>query len=346
MYEEELEDLDRLFGNNELDINRSLSFSRLSDFDRNGPKTLEKKISINSHSLTIGSLVDDMINPNTNIGDIYYKFDGEKPTATLGKLVNIIIENYTEEPSQEIIVDIIKKNKFWGNIKDPDILMKKWDNEEFWEYIKSYYESNGRIIVTTSDLVLAEDLSNIIKTHEFSKYIFNTNKNRKIYYQQDFEIIYNNVKFRGILDFVIVDLKKKEIEFIDLKTGKDPSLEFMNSFIKYRYYLQESLYVKAFDHICEKLKLNPKEFKLLPFKFLYMSKSERIPLIYTVSNKWHEAAINGFKTNYGYVYKGLDQLIEDVKWHMNNKIFDMSRDIHKTKGVLSLNDNFIHLMNE
>lgn len=346
IYEEDLEDLEKLFGTNELDISRSLSFSRLSDFDRNGPKALEKRTITKSHALMIGSLVDDMINENININDIYYRFDGQKPSATLGKLTNIILDNYNQLPSKQKVLEIVKNNNFWSSTKDEEKLKLKYDDTQFWDYLKSMYNSKGRIVVTTPDFILADELSIIVKTHNFTKHIFEKRNKKQIYYQQQFEITYNGIILKGIIDIIIVDNKNKTITLIDLKTGKDDSLDFINSFIKYRYYLQESIYIKAFESICKSLNLNPELYTLKPFNFLYISKSERVPLLYEVPEKWHNAALNGFTTSYGYEYRGLNKLIEDVKWHLDNKVFDMPRKIYDTEGHLTLNDNFIKLMDE
>lgn len=344
--DDDLEDLDRLFGKNELDSSRMFSFSRLSDFDRNGPVALIKRSVKKTHSLMIGSLVDDMVNEDIDINDIYFRYDGEKPTATLGKLTNIILDNYTKLPNKKEVLNIVKKNGYWSNTKNEETLMQKFDIPAFWDYLKTMFNSKDKIIVTTNDFILADDLATTVKTHDFTKDLFKPKKNVKVFYQIKFDIKYNNIIIKGVIDIVIIDYKNKTITLIDLKTGKDNALEFSNSFIKYRYYLQAAIYSKAFDFICDKFKLNKKQFKLNPFEFLYISKSEKIPILYKVSKKWNNAAINGFTTSYGYKYRGLDEIIDDVKWHLKNKVFDMPKNIYITKGNLTLNDNFIKLMDE
>ena len=99
--------------------------------------------------------------------------------------------------------------------------------------------------------------------------------------------------------------------------------------------------MKSFNFICEKFNL--KGYKLLPFKFLYISRGEKIPLTFTVTNKWHKAAIDGFKTNDGYVYRGLDEILEEVTWHYDNNEFELPKFMKEANGNINLNDNFIIL---
>ena len=94
----------------------------------------------------------------------------------------------------------------------------------------------------------------------------------------------------------------------------------------------------AFEYICKDLGL--KGYKLNPFEFLYLSRYEKIPTFYKVTDKWHIAARNGYKIN-GRQIKGLDELIDEIKWHWDNKIFDKSKTLYESNGQLLLKDDFI-----
>lgn len=331
------EELKELFGSNE-GIDIALSFSRVSDFNRNGPKALNKRTFVDNMGAKIGSITDDWLFDRENFEDKYLIYDGEKPTATLGKLVDIILKNYMELPSNEKVLDIIATNGFWSKYKD-DTLDKAYNIPGFWEYLTAQYASKIKTLVTSSELELGKDLAQILQTHEFSKDIFTNDLERINQYK--FELFYRDIKFRGIIDMVLIDHKFKTVRLIDLKTGQDSAENFMNSFIKYRYFFQEAIYMKAFAVICEELGL--KDYKLLPFQFLYIGRSERLPLVYTISQKWHDAAIKGFTLNGTYQYKGLDEVLEEIVWHWTNKVFDMPKSIYEGNGNIMLNDKFINL---
>lgn len=330
--------LDELFGKNETDVNIALSYSRVSDFSKNGPVSLIRRSEIDTNSVRIGSITDDLLNDGFKLEDKYYIFDGKKPTATLGNLADIITKNYNEIPDDNKILEIINHNSYWKRSGD-EVKLKNIEDNDFRNYLEAFYESKRKIVLSSNDYALGKELADTIRTHEFSKYIFSDVYDR--YTQFKFEIKYKGIKFRGIIDFVLIDHKNKTVNLIDLKTGKDQCLYFMNNFIKYKYYFQESIYIKAFNFICKKLGL--KGYKLLPFKFLYISRYEKIPLEYAVTKKWHNAAIKGFITDSGYKYKGLDETIEDIKWHWKNKVFDLPKEVYESNGTKLLNDEFIKI---
>lgn len=334
-----MDELDKLYDTKKL-MELSLSYSRVSDFDRNGSKALVVRDFVDNDGAKIGSIVDDLLTNNKNFDKIYYLFDGNKPTATLGKLCDIVLKNYNKLPNKKVILQICKDNEFWKRSSD-EVLYKNFDNDEFWDYLKAQYSSKKKVLITTEELVLSKELADILKTHSYSKDIFN-NDNKQID-QYKFEIEYKNFKFRGVIDKVIIDEKNKTVQLLDLKTGANPAEEFMTSFIKWRYYFQEAIYMKAFKKICKDFNL--KGYSLLPFQFLYISRFEKIPLLYTVTKKWHNAAINGFTTNSGYNYRGLDEILDNIKWHITNKIYNIPKKIHESNGSVILEDNFITVNN-
>lgn len=339
MEEVEYEELDELFGSNE-EISLALSFSRISDYDRNGPKALDKRTVVDGLGVRIGSVVDDWLFNRDNFEDMYYIFNGEKPTATLGKLVDIILKNYVKIPNKKEVLRIIEKNNFWKRSK-VDTLVKYFDTPEFWGYLTAMFKAREKVLVTTSDMLLGRDLANVLETHEYSSYLFRDIEGIESAYQWKFNLVYNETKIRGIIDMVKVDHNNKTVRFIDLKTGQAPAMDFMGSFLKYRYFFQAGIYTLAFEEFCKEFKLEG--YKLLRFQFLYIGRKEQLPLVYTVSDKWIKAAFDGFTTIGGYEYRGVNELIDEIKWHWNNKIFNIPKDVYENNGKLMLKDDFFNL---
>lgn len=332
-------ELDELFNNNNL-IERSLSYSRLSDYDRNGPVALINRSTVTGYGVTIGSIVDDLTLPipEYEFDENYIICDFDKPTATLGKLVDIILDNYVEVPSIDTILNICKINNFWKRSKDETII-DNFNVDEFWNYLNVHIEGSVKNIITSSDYNKSKTISEAILNHNNSKHIFENNLECINRFKLNFE--YNGVKLKGEVDRLLINHEDKTIQLLDLKTGQDNALSFINSFLKYRYYLQEAVYTQSEDYI--KNTLNLQDYKMLPFQFLYIGRNELLPVIYTVSDKWHDAAKNGFHIKH-HLYKGLDTLIEDVKWHFYNNNFEAPREIYDTNGMLNLDDNFINVI--
>jgi hypothetical protein len=331
--------LNKILNDERIDLR--LSYSRLSDFDRNGPIALIRPTKSETESLKHGSLTDTLINDQflkTNeFEKQYFIFNGEKPTATLGKIVDIVLENYTKLPTEEEFLNIIEKNGFWSRISNN--VLKGYINEpSFIEYLTLQLENKNKIIITNDDYLKAKNAVELLTTHEFTKdYFYNDLEN---HYQVEFNIKLKGFKFRGVLDKMTVDHKNKMVYFEDIKTGSGKHEKFIETFLKYRYYFQSGIYCLAFDEICKNFKL--KGYELAPFKFLYVTSSEKHPLVWEVPEKWNKASLNGFRIKQ-YKYKGIYELIDDIYFHWKNKQFDYSREICEKRGCLILNDKFIDI---
>jgi hypothetical protein len=334
--------LEKLLENKEI-IDLTLSYSRISDFDRNGPQALIRKREIDNDGIKHGSLVDDLLTDKLTGSKLYeqkyYLYDGNKPSATLGVLCDIIIKNYNKVPDTNEILKIVKNNKFWSSTKDENLLLAKFNNNEFWNYLKVMFLTQNKKIITTNENINATETVDVLLTHNYSKNLFNNTLEN--HYQLPFIIKYKNFKIRGILDKFSIDHVNKIVYMDDLKTGAGKAEMFLKSFIDYRYYYQGAIYEKAFDYFCKKFKL--KDYVLNPFRFIYIGKSEKIPFIFTFTDKWRNAAIKGFQTKSGYKYSGIDENLDKIYYHWKNNQYDFSKEIYENNGRLILNDDFIEV---
>lgn len=324
---------------NEEEIDLTLSYSKVSDFDRNGPTALIKKAVVKNKGIKIGSLVDDLLFNPEEFKDKYFISEVNEPSATLGVLCKIIIENYNSIPSIEEIFRIIERNEFWKRCKDKTLLQSYFDNDEFWNYLKNHFEIQNRIIITQDEKLQAEEIVSIILKHPFSKQLFDANMDH--IYQYAFTIKVDKFTFRGILDIISIDHKNKKIYFKDLKTGLNAHSEFWSSYLKYRYYLQEAIYTIAYEEICKNLQLEG--YELMPFEFIYVGLKEKIPVSFIITDKWHTAGKEGFYYDKTY-YKGLNQLLDEIYFHWKNKIYNMSKSVYESNGRILLEDNKIELI--
>jgi len=335
---DETNELSRVLDNEET-IDLSISYSKLSDFDRNGAISLIRRTSVDNAGAKLGSIVDDLLFLDKSAFDErYYLFDGEKPSATLGLLVDIILKNYVEIPPLEEVQHIAETNNFWTNIKKPDLYLAKFNIPEFWDYLKAMFAISNRTIITTSEFNSAMELVEILRTHKYSKDILDNDFDN--YYQVKFEYDYKGFKVRGIIDILSIDHNNKRVIMTDLKTGKNPSIEFEDSFIKWRYYFQAALYVRAFEEVCKALDLG--NYTLEPFQFLYVSRADKTPLLFKMTDKWLKAAFEGFRIG-KYVFRGIDELVDDIYWCWKNKEYNIPKHVVEANGVVELKDNFIEV---
>jgi len=319
-------------------IDLTLSYSRVSDFDRNGPKALLEKSRLDNQGVKMGSIIDDMLFSPDDFKTRYYISEFNEPTATLGTLAEIIIKNYEEIPDVPEILNIISRSGLWKSVKNQDLLIKNFNTPEFWGYLTDIFNSRNKILITNEEKSKAEEITTVLVNHPFSKHIFSADLEH--IYQHKFETQIGQFKFRGIIDIVSIDHKKKKVYFIDLKTGAGSANEFTSSFVKFRYYLQEAVYQLAFEQVCKDLELTG--YEQAPFEFLYIGLKERIPVRFVITQKWHDSALNGFKTTSGYEYKGLYQLVDEIYFHWRNKVYDLPKNIYDGNGIIEIEDNFIN----
>ena len=79
-------------------------------------------------------------------------------------------------------------------------------------------------------------------------------------------------------DIIIVDYKAKTIQISDLKTSSRPEYAFYDSFVKWNYDIQARLYTALISSIIANSEF--KEFTILPFQFIVVSKNTLNPCIW------------------------------------------------------------------
>jgi hypothetical protein len=330
--------LDDAMIENNLITDLRLSFGRVSEFDRDGPRSLIDRKKISGEFLDFGSLVDDMLQPDFKITDKYYVFDGEKPTAMLGTLCDYLVEHLGKINTDEntFILNCIKELGLWKTTKDDTKLLAKYTKEAN-NYVIAMIESYNKTLVTNLLVQEAEEMVSVLKTHEFSRYFILGDLEYQV--EVNFEI--GNFKFLSFLDYIKIDHVNKTIRGIDLKTGSKPVSEFLSNFIKYRYYLQGVIYSLALQYYA--LTNDLESYEILPFQFLYCGRYEKIPTTLEFTDKWFKGALNGFTTNAGYKYRGLIELVDNIEWHWRNEVFNMSKEQYENNGLVKINDEFINI---
>lgn len=317
-----------------------LSSSRVSSYDQNGPSVLLERKKLSGEGILMGGLIDLLLFEPDKFNDNYYVFSAIIPTASAKVLADFIVNSCTEVPTIDRVLEYVKICNLWKSVVNKYTLIGKFDTPDFWDYLKAEFESIGKTIISQENLDNANDIIDVLQSHSYSKDIVSyPEENEDKYAQLEINFRYKQFAFKGVIDLVIVDHKNKTIKLIDLKTGTPSGTAFTTSFLKYRYYLQALLYTIGVTDFISKYKLEG--YEVLSFEFLYISRYERIPLIYRVPSKWLTAAKKGFTTLSGYKNKGLDELLDEIDWHWTNKEFKLTKEIVEQKGEILINDEFI-----
>lgn len=144
---------------------------------------------------------------------------------------------------------------------------------------------------------------------------------------------WDDIEFKSMLDLVVVDHTKRTIQPYDLKTTHN-SEEFPHSYLKFNYYIQAGVYYIALYQWAHENGME--EYTILPMQFLVMdSYNYMSPLIYNTTLNNLNESMDGFSIGSKY-YRGIVKLCEELKWHKENDIWDISYANYQNKGIVQL----------
>lgn len=339
-----------------------LNFSSIKTFDDDGVGVFYKEYILgqkkdkSSQALIIGSLVDDMVltyNGDMNLfyqhfDERYVKFDGVKSSAQAFVLADTLFDNMIETLSSDGKVtgdfETCFKESFDKVQADGKYKGKTWDKglEDFEKTARVYFDkkisSIGKIVVDLKTLSIAENVARVLFTDEFTS---STIKGEdKVWLTKVvIEFNYMDVKCKSEVDAIEIDHENKTIRGVDLKCTYDNE-GFPYTYIKNRYYLQQAFYTEAIKSWKEE-NVELADYTILPFKFIVgdTSINNRRPLTYKLSSADMKLGYTGF-TLRGMYHKGIHELVEEIKWHIDNDIWDCSKEALQNVGILPLSINY------
>lgn len=331
-----------------------LSYSVLSALDREGPSSIGREVKM-SEAMLHGTIVDNMIDGSFDINDYHLTNgvdigDGLKLAVESFwdklKLMDSVVHDYNLSTYENHMMLHLEENDIdYYAKKAADWVAKKVCNDKAAQsYFKDLVLSSGKVVVTPTFMNNCTESFNILKTHEFTKALFEENVDMEdAAYQFKYVYTVKSHKFKGMLDRIIINHKDKTIRPYDLKTGGKPALEFENSFFYWRYDLQALLY----HVICLRLKKKffP-DYNIEDFKFIYIGRFEKKPLIWKVNNKMLNASLEGFTRN-GRKYKGLLELIKDYDWYvLNSFTVEYPEQVYRNYGEMKIDTEGITINNK
>jgi hypothetical protein len=339
-----------------------LNFSSIKTFDDEGVGVFYKEYILGqrkekvSQALIIGSLVDDMV--LTYRGDMnlfyqhfedrYVKYDGVKSSAQAFILADTLFDNMMETLNSDGGVtgdfETCFKESFNKIQADGKYKGKTWDKglEDFEKTARLYFDkriqSIGKIVVDLKTLSIAENVARVIFTDEFTSATVK-GEDKAWLTKVVIEFEFMGVKCKSEVDAIEIDHDKKTVRGVDLKCTYDNE-DFPYNYVKNKYYLQQAFYTEAIQSwMKESAELDG--YTLVPFKFIVgdTSINNRRPLTYKLSSADMKLGFTGF-TLRGTYHKGIHELIQEIKWHIANDIWNCSKEAIENSGVLPLSINY------
>ena len=199
-------------------------------------------------------------------------------------------------------------------------------------------KSRGLTVVTAEDVTNAEKIVEELRNNPVTKDVVNlvSSSRYSVHNQlqvEGYEI--DGMKFKSMMDKLIVDHEVKTIQVYDLKCTWSVE-NFLEEYYLYRRaYIQAYLYFWAATHFRE----DDQEltgYQILPPKFIVCDSTNYYnPLIYTLDYNDLDSAYAGF-THKNREYKGVRTIIADLQWALENNVWNISRENSLSNGLVNI----------
>lgn len=329
------------------------SSSSLKDFSMDRKKYYKKYIlgesveDKDNQAATMGRIVETLLMEPELFDEKFYM--SACMTAPTGLMLNFVeaLYKFTKEATNEdgqvtrSFEDISKDAYAESGFKIKyDAVIAKFigsDAEIYYNEIRKV-RTNGLTVVTTEDVTNAEKIVQELRTNSVTKDVVNlvSSPRYTVYNQlqvEGYEV--DDHQFKSMMDKVIVDHEEKSIQVYDLKCTWSVE-NFLEEYYLYRRaYIQAFLYYKAAIHFMmntpELVGYNVK----LPRFIVCDSTNYYNPLIYTLQDKDLKDAYEGF-THKNREYPGVKSLITDLKWAIENNVWNISATNFQNNGLVNI----------
>ena len=311
---------------------KALSYSKLSQFFKNGPKALISNEKIDTPSLRFGSLVDCILTAPEEFDDKFYVADIDRFSDKIREMIEYVYQlNVGDDDDRGLseinsiqLLQVLDEFNYQSGWKDKTRIDKLIELGSDYYTVLKY--STGKIVISPQEFSEAQQCVMTLKTHPFTYQIFECNEDEEILYQLKFKTELNGIKVRIMMDLIKCNHRTKRITPFDLKTSGKSEEKFEESYENWCYWIQSPKYKRVLETVIEQDDYF-KDFVVEDFKFIVINKVNLCPLI------WHdfdpEDVMLTILRKYGVTWVSL---LEDANWHLQNGKFDYSRRSYENNG--------------
>lgn len=200
-------------------------------------------------------------------------------------------------------------------------------------YYRELRECSGtdKEVACMDDVNIAEKIKEKVLSHEFTKHIFEESSEYEyINEYQIEEFDFHDIPMKAMVDRLKIDHENKSIQPYDLKIVWDNEGFFKEYFLKQRADIQGFIYdyalVKEFPG-----------YTVHPIQFIVADSTNfNSPLIYPTDSSTLIKSWMGF-TYDKYYYKGIRQILEEIKWYQESGNWNTSYEAFKASGIIKIN---------
>lgn len=293
-----------------------------------------------NEALRIGSLVDCLLFSPENLEEKFVTTSAVIPKKQMMDFVQNLYKRTLMCTREDGVVtrslsDLIEDAYDDTRMKDGEIVAFKAKTlekvkDEFavkrigYDYYLDLRNRGDKFVISLQELDNANKTVDILKNHRYTKDLINP-IGKKALSQVILTGEYLGLEVKCMIDRVIIDEEKKIVYSYDLKTTWNVD-QFEYNYIKYKYYLQTGLYTTMLSVFYTGYEVKPMSFIVVD-KIGYMD-----PIIYTSSQENIRQGLEGFKLG-SIQYTGVNQAIEDIKFHIQTGIWSSSAEVQRQNGL-------------
>lgn len=249
---------------------------------------------------------------------------------------------------EQLFLDAVQETKYGANLEViafkgkelPKILEMFTETDKNGCCPEKYYQEllnhTGKQVVTISQITGAERAVEILKNHQYTRDIVAIQTGGDIEVWNELPILWKwrHVPCKSMIDKLVIDHQKKTVSIYDWKFTWDEN--FTYSYIKNKYWLQVGMYHMAVLHwMLEEHSM--KDYTLNPMCYVICDPvGNSAPLVYQLTNKDTMAAVHGFTVR-GIKYPGVEEVLEDIDYHVESAVWNSPVQAQKNNGQMSIN---------
>lgn len=215
-------------------------------------------------------------------------------------------------------------------------ILEKFIDSDAELYYRQLMNARGKSVVELFEVQGAEKTVHEIKNNWVTRYIMTltSGPDYEVYNQLAIIFEYLGHKMKALLDKLVVDHQAKQILIYDLKTCWDNEREFQANWYKYKYYIQAAVYYQAAKAWA--IQEGWSDYEVIPMQFVVADSSNyQNPLIYLTDLVNLQQGLGGFTLN-GRYHPGVNWAIENIKWHKETNIWEISKENYENKGIVKI----------
>jgi hypothetical protein len=241
-------------------------------------------------------------------------------------------------PFDEVAQDAYKDSGF--KIKYEAVLAKFMgsESEVYFDEIM-LVRRKGMTVVSINDVTHCENIVAELRSNPTTAPIVNQNRTSRFDVYNQLQVEQYQVHghlFKSMMDKVIVDHENKTIQVYDLKCTWSVEGFYKEYYLYRRAYIQAFLYWHAAHfHFQE---LVDQGYRVEYPQFIVCDSTNYFrPIVYTLSTVDMVEAREGFDYK-GHKYPGVLNIIDDLKWAIENDVWNISRKNYLSGGVINIKE--------